>query len=360
MRSQRSTRTVRAVALCTAAVMALPLTAGAAGVPVTLAIGTTSIDASQANNTSVPMYTKCWAKEGLDVTIQPVNSTAAMQAVLSGQAQFSNHAPGSALQARAKGAPIKAVYVNIRKNFQFPVVLDNSPIKSVADFKGKTIGVISYGAVLVQIIKAQIAEAGLDPDKDVTFIETGTGAQAVAALTSGKVDIWGTWDSQIAVAENMGVKLRKFTSAAAEKLDFGSSFFVRDDYIKSNPQVVEKMLRCLVQGTQVTMMNPEGAIRAHWQMFPASKPTNLDDATAMKQALHLVKTRMQYLQVDGNEKYGEITLRSATDMINFMRKNDQLAGKLEPADAFNNQFIAGANRFDPAVIKAAAESLPKK
>jgi NitT/TauT family transport system substrate-binding protein len=357
MRFNRFTRTAAA---CSAAILALPLSALAAGIPVTIAVGTTSIDASQANNTSVPIYTKCWEKEGLDVTIQPVNSTAAMQAVLSGQAQFSNHGPGAALQARAKGAPIKAVYVNMRKNFQFPVVLDNSPIKTIQDFKGKTIGVISYGAVLVQIIKAQIAEAGLDPNKDVTFIETGTGAQAVAALTSGKVDIWGTWDSQIAVAENMGLKLRKFTSAAGEKLDFGSSFFVRDDYMKSSPEVTEKVLRCLVQGTQVTMMNPEGAIRAHWQVYPSSKPTGLDDATAMKQALHLVKTRMEYLKVEGNEKYGEITLRSATDMIDFMRKNDQLPGKLEPADSFSNQFIAGANRFNPAAVKAAADSLPKK
>ncbi len=343
-----------------AAVLALPLAAAAAGIPVTIAVGTTSIDASQANNTSVPIYTKCWEKEGLDVTIQPVNSTAAMQAVLSGQAQFSNHGPGAALQARAKGAPIKAVYVNMRKNFQFPVVQENSPIKTIKDFKGKTIGVISYGAVLVQIIKAQIAEAGLDPNKDVTFIETGTGAQAVAALTSGKVDIWGTWDSQIAVAENMGIKLRKFTSAAGEKLDFGSSFFVRDDYVTKSPEVIEKVLRCLVQSTQVTMMNPEGAIRAHWQVYPSSKPTNVDEATAMKQALHLVKTRMEYLKVEGNEKYGEITLRSAADMIDFMRKNDQLPGKLEAADSFTNQFVTGANRVTPAAVKAAADSLPKK
>lgn len=359
MRLNRPTLTRVACGLVAASLCA-PFAAGAQGIPVTLAIGTTSIDASQANNTSVPIYTKCWEKEGLNVTIQPVNSTAAMQAVLSGQAQFSNHGPGAALQARAKGAPIKAVYVNIRKNFQFPVVLDNSPIRTIKDFKGKTIGVISYGAVLVQIIKGQIAEAGLDPSKDVTFIETGTGAQAVSALTSGKVDIWGTWDSQIAVAENMGVKLRKFTSPAGEKLDFGSSFFARDDYIKANPQVVEKMLRCLVQGTQVTMMNPEGAIRAHWQVYPSSKPTGIDEATAMKQALHLVKTRMEYLKVEPGERWGEITLRSAADMIDFMRKNDQLTGNLDPADSFTVQFIPAANRVTPAEVKAAADMLPKK
>ena len=326
---------------------------------VIVAIGTTSVDVSQAYNTSIPTYTKCWEKEGLDVVIQPISSGAGMQAVLSGQAQLVNMGSGTALTARAKGAPIKSVFLNIRKNFQFPVVLENSPIKSVADFKGKTIGVISYGAVLVNVTKAMIAEVGLDPAKDVTFIETGAGAQAVSALTSGKVDIWGTWDSQIATAENMGVKLRKFTSPSAEKLDFGSAYFARDDYIKSNPQVLEKFLRCAVQGVQVVMANPEGAIRAHWQIYPASKPSGLDDATAMKQALHIVKTRLDYVKVEPGQKYGELAHQSAVAMIDFMRANKQIEGDLDPKDVYTNQFVAAANAVDPAAVKALAASLPK-
>ena len=326
---------------------------------ITFAIGTTAIDVSQANNTSIPQFTKCWEKEGLDVIIQPISSAAGMQAVLSGQAQVANMGPGSALIARSKGAPIKAIYLNIRKNFQFPVVMDDSPIKSVADFKGKTIGVISYGAVLVDITKAMIAEAGLDPAKDVTFIETGAGAQAVAALRSGKVDIWGTWDSQIATAENMGLKLRRFTSPSAEKLTFGSSYFARDDYIKSNPQALEKFLRCTALGTQIMMANPEGAIRAHWQMYPASKPSGLDDATAMKQALHIVRTRLEFLQVEPGSRFGELSLGSATAMIDFMRANKQIQAPLDPKDVYTNQFVEGANRFDAAAVRAAAASLPK-
>src|SRR5690606_4990437 len=155
------------------------------------------------------------------------------------------------------------VYLNMRRNFQFPVVLADSDIKSIADFRGKTIGVISYGAQLVEIIKGMLSEGGLDPNKDVTFVETGAGAQAIAALTSGQVDVWGTWDSQIATAENMGIKLRRFTTPEAEKLVFGGSYFVRDDYIKSNPEPIEQVLRCVAQGSALTLTNPEGAVKAH-------------------------------------------------------------------------------------------------
>jgi NitT/TauT family transport system substrate-binding protein len=326
---------------------------------VTIAIGTSVIDASQANNTSVPIYTECWKSQGLDVTIQPTNSSSAMQAVLSGQAQFVNMGPGAAILARSKGAPIKAVYLNMRRNFQFPVVLESSNIKSIEDFKGKTIGVISYGAQLVEIIKGMIAEAGLDPNKDVTFVETGAGAQAVAALTSGKVDVWGTWDSQIATAENMGIKLRRFTTPEAEKLVFGGSYFVRDDYIEKHPDIIAKVLRCVAQGSALVLANPEGAVKAHWKVYPSSKPTNLDDAEAMKQALNLIKVRSEFLKLDNGEQWGEFPPKAAQVMVDFMRANKRLEGDLDPETLYTNQFVKAINQFDQKTIDQHAASLGK-
>jgi NitT/TauT family transport system substrate-binding protein len=324
---------------------------------VTIAIGTSVIDASQANNTSVPIYTDCWKREGLDVTIQPTNSSAAMQAVLSGQAQFVNMGPGAAILARAKGAPIKAVYLNMRRNFQFPVVLESSNIKTIQDFKGKTIGVISYGAQLVEIIKGMIAEAGLDPNKDVTFVETGAGAQAIVALTSGRVDVWGTWDSQIATAENMGIKLRRFTTPEAEKLVFGGSYFVRDDYIEKHPDVIAKVLRCVAQGSAMVLDNPEGAVKAHWKVYPASKPTNLSDADAMKQAMNLVKVRSEFIKPETGARWGEFPPDAAKVMVDFMRTNKRLDAPLDPNSLFTNQFVTPVNQFDPAVVKKQAGTL---
>ncbi|HYG41780.1 MAG TPA: ABC transporter substrate-binding protein [Bordetella sp.] len=326
---------------------------------VTIAIGTTVIDASQANNTSVPIATECWKREGLDVTIQPTNSSSAMQAVLSGQAQFVNMGPGAAILARAKGAPIKAVYLNMRRNFQFPVVLADSNIQSIADFKGKTIGVISYGAQLVEIIKGMLADAGLDPSKDVTFVETGAGAQAIAALTSGRVDVWGTWDSQIATAENMGIKLRRFTTPAAEELVFGGSYFVRDDYIKKHPEIVQKVLRCVAQGSALVLANPEGAVRAHWKVYPSSKPTNLDDAQAMAQALNLVKVRSEFIRLDDGQRWGEFPAGAAKAMVDFMRKNDRLKEELDPETLYTNQFVEAVNDFDPKTTEQQAATLGK-
>ena len=320
----------------------------------TIAIGLAVIDVSQANNTSVPIYTKCWEKEGVKVDLQLTNASAAMQAMLNGQAEFVNMGPAGAILARSKGAPIKSVYMNIRENYNFPVVEQSSAISSIPDFKGKTIGVSSYGAQMVKIFKAMLSESGVDPEKDVTFVETGSGAQAITALTSKRVDVWGTWDAQIAAAENTGLKLRRFTTPSAEKLKWGSGYFVRDDYVKSSPAVITKVLRCVAQGTLFAMTNPQAAVRIHWQVFPNSKPPGMSEDEAMRQALHVLQTRLGFLKLEPGARWGELPPASAADMVSFMRATGELKDALDARDLYTNEFVAGINQFDAqAVIKAA-------
>ncbi|NNM71601.1 ABC transporter substrate-binding protein [Enterovirga aerilata] len=321
-----------------------------------MAVGSTVIDVSQANNTSVPIHTKCWEREGLAVEIQPTNTNAAVQALLTGRVEFVLSGPAAAIIARSKGGPIKAVYMNMRKNFVFLVVPEASPIKDLKDFKGKTVGVFSYGAQQYRVFKGMMTEVGLDPEKDVSWIETGAGAQAVAALRAGRVEAWGTWDSQLATAENMGLKFRRFTSEAAEKLNWGSSIFTRDDYAAANPEVVGKFLRCVAEGTAFTIANPEAAVKAHWTVFPATKPSNLSDAEALRQALHIVETRIEFLKVEPGAKWGEMPPSSAAETINFMKSTGELKDDVKPSDMFTNAFVPAINAFDQAEVEKTARA----
>lgn len=325
--------------------------------PVTIAIGTKVLDTSQANNTSLPKATGCWREEGLDVSFQPTNSSAAMQAVLAGQADFVLMGPGAAIKARAKGAPIKGVYQNMRKNFVFPVVLASSDIDSIEDFKGKKMGVVSYGAQMVSMFKGMMADAGVDPEEDVTIVETGVGAQAVAALESGQVDIWGTWDSQIATAENMGLELRRFTSPFTEKLKFGSSYFVRDDYIDEHPQVIAKVLRCVAKGTAMTLANPEGAVRTHWEVFPETKPSGVSEEDAFKRGLHILEVRSEFLEKGDDEKWGEFQPQAVADLVDFMEETGEIEPGLDPSELYTNEFVDEINQFDQDAVQAQAKAL---
>ena len=65
------------------------------------------------------------------------------------------------------------------------VVPQDSAIKTVRDFKGKTIG--TAGLPGMAFLKSYLKASGLDPDRDVQIVPTGAGALAVQALTNKTV-----------------------------------------------------------------------------------------------------------------------------------------------------------------------------
>ena len=350
--------TLAAPAAAVAALLAYACPAQAQGQKqkVTIAVASTVFDVSQANNTSIPYYTKCWEREGVDVELQPTNANAATQALITGRVQFVLSGPSTAVQARAKGGKIRSVYLNIRRNFYYTVVPESSAIKELKDFKGKTVGIFSYGTPGYRLFRGVLQEAGVDPDKDVTFVETGLGAQAIAALRTGRVDAWAIWDSQVATAENMGLKFRRFEFPQAAKLNWGSSFYTTDDIIASNSTVVEKVMRCAAEGTVYTQANPEAAVRGHWAVYPDTKPSNMSEAEAMRQARHIVDTRLRFLELREGERWGEMPESAVQSMIDFMRSTGELKEPVQAADLYTNQFVDAINRFDAAAVVQAAKT----
>jgi sulfonate transport system substrate-binding protein len=99
----------------------------------------------------------------------------------------------------AAGAPIKAINV---WRFDGPgsgvLVAGNSPIKTVADLRGKRIAVVRGSPGHLLVIEA-LEQAGV-PLKDVTIINLSAG-DAKAALTSGSIDAWAIWDPFLAIGE---------------------------------------------------------------------------------------------------------------------------------------------------------------
>src|SRR5207244_9547960 len=60
----------------------------------------------------------------------------------------------------------------------------------------------------VPVAKALIATAGMNPEKDVNIVVAGEGAQPAAMLRSKQVDALSQFDTQYAMVENAGIKLR--------------------------------------------------------------------------------------------------------------------------------------------------------
>src|SRR5512138_3090806 len=106
--------------------------------------------------------------------------------------------------ARPQGVKAKIFYTAYQGNIYGIAVPADSPVQKIGDLKGKTIGVISMGSAGVPVAKALVAAAGLDPDKDVTIVAAGEGAQTAAMLRNKSVDALSQFDTQYAMVDNAG------------------------------------------------------------------------------------------------------------------------------------------------------------
>jgi NitT/TauT family transport system substrate-binding protein len=113
----------------------------------------------------------------------------------------------------------------------------------------------------------------------------------------------------------------------------------------------------MTKGLVFTMTNKEAAVRMLWDEFPSIKPASLDDATALKNGVH-VMDRFLEMSLQGQpdtEPLGAFI----TDNWQNTHKAYVEFGKLKGGDpataAYTTQFISACNDFDRAAVVAQAK-----
>jgi ABC-type nitrate/sulfonate/bicarbonate transport system substrate-binding protein len=127
----------------------------------------------------------------LDVTRFPGNDKR-FQAFEAGALDFITSSGNAAVLAASEGAQFKIVASLSRESVKgfatTYLVADNSPIKSIKDLKGKKIGINALNSSTHLWAKLVVEKAGLNPDRDVTFVPVSFPAQG-QALRSGMIDV---------------------------------------------------------------------------------------------------------------------------------------------------------------------------
>jgi len=143
----------------------------------------------------MPLRKELTPGQGRDYTLDIQmfrGSDARNKAYLSGALEGATGSAAALLNAAASGLELTIVASVTQKPLQGSfhpqfVVLADSPIKSVADLKGKTIGINGFRSTIQLLAVLALQKAGLNPDRDVTFAPAGFGVQATA-LRTGKLD----------------------------------------------------------------------------------------------------------------------------------------------------------------------------
>jgi len=227
-----------------------------------------------------------YKREGLDAELISVrNAVTAVQALLGHQIHFI-FSVGPQMPSIWEGSDIVLLAPQIgRPTFSMMVTPD---IKSVADLKGKKIGV-SFGGSTFAGTKALLELYKMNSDKDVQYVSIPGSQPKIAAMQQGIVQAALLAPPADYVALKAGFK-RLVNLADLFKDTSFSALAATGKTIKENPQFVKRMVRAVVRGVIHARDYPEDAIQTmmkHWRM---DREVSIDAYNLVKEALIPVPT----------------------------------------------------------------------
>lgn len=239
-------------------------------------------------------------EEGLDVTVEAVNGSAAvLQTMASGQAQIGNPGPGPLLAARARGEDVVFIYNQFPKSIFGLVVPEESDVQSPADLEGSVIGVGTADGAEVAFTRGIMSDHGLQEGEDYEFLAIGDGGTAVAAFLNEEVEAYAAAVSDAAIIEARGIPLREITPE--EYLGyFGNGWAVTRAYLDENPEVIEGFGRALARASEFGMdpANTEAVL----EHAAAGNPQEGEDRAFAAALLEAVRERQT--PIDAERPWG--------------------------------------------------------
>ncbi len=329
--------------------------------PVKIALGTQVVNVTYPWLT-LPIALGYWKDEGYDVQVVTVaGSLQGIQQMVAGGVEFAQLNSTGLIQANTDNNLAVRGLMGTGSIDWGLGVMAGGPIKSVADLKGKKIGIFSLGTGGMPLLKGYLRTNGLDPDKDVQIIATGAGAPALEALRSDRVQGLMFWGSALTGFQNAGTQLNVLFSPEWRALpDF--TFGTMQKTIDADPAMVEAIARGAAKATLFAQTNPECTLKIHWKNFPSTKPTGADEATLVKWDLALLKTQLATMQaayqMHGGKLIGAMDPAAYGRMQDFMQKEGLIKKTVAPESLLIGKpgFAEAINRFDHEAVIAAAKA----
>jgi NitT/TauT family transport system substrate-binding protein len=194
--------------------------------------------------------------EGLDLTIADfAGGSRALQAMIGGSADVVSGAFEHTINMQVKGQRLRAFVLQGRAP---QIVLGVNPktmpnFKTVADLKGKKLGVTAPGSSTNVLANFVLAKAGLKPG-DVSIIGVGAGSGAVAAMRTGQIDAISNLDPVITLLLRSGdLKIVSDTRVVSEAdRIFGGPMpagclYTPQSFIDKNPATAQALTNAIVR-----------------------------------------------------------------------------------------------------------------
>jgi ABC-type nitrate/sulfonate/bicarbonate transport system substrate-binding protein len=202
-------------------------------------------------------------KAGIEIEIIAFDGASKMDlGMISGSVDITIGGP-TEMAAIAKGMPAKAVAVIARPVRELAIIVPyDSPLKSIKELKGKSIGIATVGSITQWAALELARSQGWKPE-DVTLVSISSGAGAgAAAMRTHQVD------ADVAnLMTGVVLEKQKVARVIAVASDFASDFIMHemsasDALIQSNPDTIRRFIKAWFEAVAYMRSHKAEAIAA--------------------------------------------------------------------------------------------------
>jgi NitT/TauT family transport system substrate-binding protein len=305
-----------------------------------------------------------YQQEGLELDIINTGSTSQpLQLLSTGQVEFATIAPGTLIPPFADNPnlPVVCAYTWMPRIHNSVAVKPDSPIKSIAELKGKTIGIRNAGDSGYPFLQATLLELGIDPKNDVEWISVGSGGPAGQALYRGAVQALAIWDVEYVRIAIAGFETRDLPNLPSANALFGNSYAVNRAAFDKDKERYAKLFRVISKGLIFTALNPEAAVRLHWDLYPETKPKGKTEEQALAEMLKLLARRRDKWfphAANPDQRMGATSPAQWEASVRFIgRLNPRIQEKItDVSRLYTNDILDDANKFDRKAFEAEAKA----
>jgi NitT/TauT family transport system substrate-binding protein len=190
-----------------------------------------------------------FAKQGLNVEPIHIRGGALITTmIMSGTVQFSGAGAESVVSARIEGGDVTLIACPADTDVVYFVA--RPEIKTAAQLKGKSSAVTRLGSTTHFYLRAALRSLGLDPEKDMTILQLGGGAEIVTAMRSGRVAAAALPYRNTYNLIQAGWPLL-VDQSTANFIYPSSCVATSRTFLKTNPAVVERFLKAYVEAMRL-------------------------------------------------------------------------------------------------------------
>jgi len=263
-------------------------------------------------------------EEGLNVELLSIRGEIAIRTTLAGEVDFFTNA-GSALAAAVRGVPVRLVTV-----FQDKPgwdLISEPEIKSVAQLRGKNIGIMSPEGSLAVVAREILRKNGLDPSKDVNLVVMGGDEVRFPALQTKSIHATLFNTAMSLRAQKEGFRKLGTASEYANLIEGGLS--TSQDKIKQNPEKIFRFVRGALKGLSYYVSKREPSIK---YMMDGLRMKDRD----LVSSIYDIQSKLVLKEGFSDDK----VLQS---MIDDMKKATKVQREIRVGDVFDLSFVKKAN-----------------